>query len=52
MFGGVAALAVVLQLGPRKGKYGTDGRPKAIPGSNLVLVGLGNLDSMDGLVWF
>ena len=41
MFGGVAALAVVLQLGPRKGKYGTDGRPKAIPGSNLVLVGLG-----------
>jgi Amt family ammonium transporter len=41
MFGGVAALAVVLQLGPRKGKYSADGRPKAIPGSNLVLVGLG-----------
>ena len=28
-------------MGPRKGKYSADGRPKAIPGSNLVLVGLG-----------
>jgi len=41
MFGGVAALAVVLQLGPRKGKYDADGKPRAIQGSNLVLVGLG-----------
>jgi Amt family ammonium transporter len=41
MFGGVAALAVVLQLGPRKGKYDADGKPRAIQGSNLILVGLG-----------
>ena len=41
MFGGAAALAVVLQLGPRKGKYDVDGKPRAIQGSNLILVGLG-----------
>jgi len=41
MFGGAAALAVVLQLGPRKGKYDADGKPRAIQGSNLILVGLG-----------
>ena len=41
MFGGATALAVVLQLGPRKGKYSKDGKPQPIMGSNLVLVGLG-----------
>lgn len=38
--GAAAALAGVLLLGPRKGKY-KNGKPQAIPGSNLVLVGLG-----------
>jgi Amt family ammonium transporter len=41
MCGAAAALATVLQLGPRKGKYTKDGKPVAIQGSNLVLVGLG-----------
>jgi Amt family ammonium transporter len=41
MCGAAAALATVLLLGPRKGKYGADGKPKALQGSNLVLVGLG-----------
>ena len=41
MCGAAAALAAVLQLGPRKGKYAKDGTPRALQGSNLVLVGLG-----------
>ena len=41
MAGAAAALAGVILLGPRKGKYSKDGKPMAIPGSNLVLVGLG-----------
>lgn len=40
---GAAALAVLLQLGPRRGKYGPDGRPRAIPGHNMPLFGLGIL---------
>jgi ammonium transporter, Amt family len=39
--GAAAALAGVLLLGARKGKYGPDGRVKAIPGSNLPLATLG-----------
>jgi len=36
-----AALAVLLLLGPRRGKYGTDGKPRAIPGHNMPLFGAG-----------
>lgn len=39
--GGWAALAGVLILGARKGKYGKDGSVKPIPGSNLPLATLG-----------
>ena len=39
--GGAAALAGVLLLGPRKGKYGADGRVHPIPGANLPLATLG-----------
>jgi ammonium transporter, Amt family len=39
--GATAALAACLLLGPRKGKYGADGKPRAIPGHNMPLVGLG-----------
>ena len=35
--GGVAALAGALVLGPRKGKYGADGKPRAIPGHNIPM---------------
>jgi len=39
--GASAALAGVLLLGPRKGKYGKDGRVNALPGANLPLATLG-----------
>jgi Amt family ammonium transporter len=39
--GASAALAGVLLLGPRKGKYGKDGAINAIPGANLPLATLG-----------
>jgi Amt family ammonium transporter len=41
MAGAAAALAGVLLLGPRAGKYTPDGRPRAIPGANLPLATLG-----------
>ena len=41
MAGAAAALAGVLLLGPRKGKYTADGRVRAIPGANLPLATLG-----------
>ena len=41
--GAAAALAGVLVLGPRKGKYGPDGQINAIPGCNLPLAALGTL---------
>lgn len=41
--GASAALAGVLLLGPRRGKYGTDGRVNAIPGCNMPLATLGTL---------
>jgi Amt family ammonium transporter len=41
MCGAAAALAGVLLLGPRKGKYTADGRINAIPGSNMPLAALG-----------
>ncbi|AVO52845.1 ammonium transporter [Ectopseudomonas mendocina] len=39
--GASAALAGVLLLGPRKGKYGSNGQVNAIPGANLPLATLG-----------
>jgi len=41
MAGAAAALAGVLLLGARKGKYGPDGESRAIPGANLPLATLG-----------
>ncbi|HEY4278385.1 MAG TPA: ammonium transporter [Conexibacter sp.] len=41
--GATAAFAAVLVLGPRKGKYGPDGKPRAIPGHSMPLLGLGTL---------
>jgi Amt family ammonium transporter len=43
MCGGAAALAGVILLGARKGKYGPNGEVKAIPGANLPLSALGTL---------
>jgi len=43
LIGATGALAVLLHLGPRRGKYGPDGKPRAIPGHNMPLFGLGIL---------
>src|SRR3954468_3240274 len=43
LIGATGALAVLLQLGPRLGKYGPDGKPRVIPGHSMPLVGLGVL---------
>jgi Amt family ammonium transporter len=45
--GGWLALAGAIVLGPRIGKYGPDGRPKAILGHNLPLAALGVF-----ILWF
>lgn len=39
--GGVLALIGAIALGPRRGKYGKDGKSRAIPGHNLALAALG-----------
>jgi Amt family ammonium transporter len=50
MAGAAAALAGVLLLGPRAGKYRADGTVKAIPGANLPLATLGTFILWMG--WF
>ncbi len=45
--GATAALAGVLLLGPRKGKYGPDGEIRAFPGANMPLAALGTF-----ILWF
>ncbi|WP_198676574.1 ammonium transporter [Aliidiomarina soli] len=50
MAGAAAALAGVLLLGPRRGKYGKDGQIYAIPGANMPLAALGTLILWMG--WF
>ncbi len=45
--GGWLALAGAIVLGPRIGKYGPDGKPRAIPGHNLPLAALGVF-----ILWF
>ena len=50
MAGAAAALAGVLVLGPRKGKYTADGKVNAIPGANLPLATLGTFILWMG--WF
>ena len=48
--GATAALAGVILLGPRKGKYGPRGETRAIPGANLPLATLGTFILWMG--WF
>jgi Amt family ammonium transporter len=50
MAGAAAALAGVLLLGARKGKYGKDGQINAIPGANLPLATIGTFILWMG--WF
>ncbi len=50
LIGASARLAALLLLGPRRGKYGADGKPRAIPGHNMPLFGLGVIILLIG--WF
>jgi ammonium transporter, Amt family len=43
LIGATGALAALLLLGPRRGKYDAQGRPRAIPGHSMPLFGLGVL---------
>jgi Amt family ammonium transporter len=45
--GGWAALTGAIMLGPRIGKYGPDGRPRALPGHNMTAAFIGCL-----VLWF
>jgi Amt family ammonium transporter len=47
LIGATGALAALLLLGPRQGKYGPDGKPNVIPGHSMPIVGLGIL-----ILWF
>ncbi|MCY4214864.1 MAG: ammonium transporter [Gammaproteobacteria bacterium] len=47
MCGATAALAGVLLLGPRSGRYGADGKVNALPGANMPLATLGMF-----ILWF
>ena len=48
--GGVAALAGAIVLGPRLGKFGPDGKARAIPGHNIPMAMLGCFILLFG--WF
>lgn len=48
--GGVAALAGAIVLGARRGKYGPDGRSRAIPGHNIPMAMTGSFILLFG--WF
>ena len=50
LIGATGALAALLLLGARKGKYGADGKPRAIPKAAVPLVGIGVLILFIG--WF
>jgi Amt family ammonium transporter len=41
MTGGIAALVGAIMVGPRKGKFGPDGKARAIPGHNIPFAILG-----------
>src|SRR5918996_156509 len=47
LVGATGALAALLLLGARQGKYEADGRPNVIPGHSMPLVGLGVV-----ILWF
>jgi Amt family ammonium transporter len=47
LIGATGAFAALLLLGPRQGKYGSDGKPNVIPGHSMPFVGLGVI-----ILWF
>lgn len=50
--GGWAAMALAIILGPRLGKYGKDGKPRAFPAHNIVFVVTGTFILLFGWMGF
>jgi ammonium transporter, Amt family len=50
--GGFCAMALAVILGPRLGKYGADGKPRAFPAHNLVYVVTGTFILLFGWMGF
>jgi ammonium transporter, Amt family len=50
--GGFAAMALAIILGPRIGKYGADGKPRAFPAHNVVFVVTGTFILLFGWMGF
>ena len=50
--GGFCAMALAVVLGPRLGKYGPDGKPRAFPAHNLVFVVTGTFILLFGWMGF
>jgi ammonium transporter, Amt family len=50
--GGFAAMALAIVLGPRLGKYGPDGKPRAFPAHNLAFVVSGTFILLFGWMGF
>ncbi|HCC56942.1 MAG TPA: ammonium transporter [Solibacterales bacterium] len=50
--GGFCAMALAIILGPRLGKYGPDGQPRAFPAHNLVFVVAGTFILLFGWMGF
>ena len=50
--GGFCAMALAMILGPRLGKYGADGKPRAFPAHNLVFVVTGTFILLFGWMGF
>jgi Amt family ammonium transporter len=50
LVGATGALAALLVLGPRRGRYGSDGAPRPIPGHSMYILGLGMFILLIG--WF
>ena len=50
--GGFCAMALAVILGPRLGKYGPDGKPRAFPASNIVFVVTGTFVLLFGWMGF
>jgi Amt family ammonium transporter len=47
LVGATGAFAALLLLGPRRGKYGPDGKPRALPGHSMPFVGMAAF-----ILWF
>ena len=50
--GGFCAMALSIILGPRLGKFGPDGKPRAFPAHNIVLVVIGTFILLFGWMGF